>query len=845
MDTKILISLINNAALLLAMCIVYDALSINRETLKQTSRQMLSGIILGTICIAVMLNPLPWHQGIIFDTRSVLLCVAGFFFEPLSAAIAVCMAITYRLLLGGSGVYMGIAVIISSAGLAMLWKILRKSDPANMTLHELYLLGLTVHLVMLGFMALLPSHLVFETIISIGLPVLIVYPIATALLGKMMVGRHAQKRTEAALKESEQNYREIFNATSEAIIIEEVPIGRMLDVNASMLEMYGYDSKEEVLRCNLGDLSANIPPYTTEEARQCIRLAIEEGPQVFEWLAKKKSGDFFWAEISMRSSSIGGHGRVLAVVRDISERKRTQETLRQSEERWQYALEGSGDGVWDREIQTNKVFYSDQWKRMLGYEPDEISHTPTAWKQLIHPEDLEKVMQELRRHERDETPEYLAEYRIRCKDGSYKWILARGKVMIRDAHGNALRIVGTHTDITERKQLEEQLRQAQKMEAVGQLAGGVAHDFNNILTTIIGRTYLLQSRLRGQEDLLAHVEQVALAAERATTLTQSLLSFSREQVMDQRRISLNETVHKASDIFSRLIREDIEITMRLSDKNPIVFGDESQLIQVLMNLATNARDAITGTGRILITTDIVTFDRHTPMAVGGTMPPGAYATLTVTDTGYGMDAATQTRIFEPFFTTKEVGKGTGLGLSVVYGIIRRHSGFLRLQSESGNGTTFSVHLSALVTDNSEVRNKQDELSLPKGRGTILLAEDENAVRLMLQTILSENGYRVIEATNGVEAVLRFSENLYTIDAVLLDVIMPRMNGREARKEILKIRNDVKVIFMSGYSGDIIKEETLREEGVGFIHKPLNPRDVLLQLHEILATPHGAETPCRE
>lgn len=839
MDTKILINLINNATLLLAMCIVYDALSINRDPLKPVVRQILSGIILGTICIAVMLNPLQWQQGIIFDTRSVLLCVAGLFFEPLPAIIAVGMAIAYRLHLGGSGVWMGVAVIVSSAGIAMLWKTLHTRDLASIRLRELYILGLIVHLVMLGFMALLPGHLIVETMASIGVPVLIIFPIATTLLGKIMAGRHARKKTEEALKESEQNYREIFNATSEAIFIDEAPTGKLLDVNASMLEMYGYDSKEEVMRCNIGDLSANIPPYTKEEAIRRIRLAIKEGPQVFEWLARKKNGDVFWVEISLRSSSIGGKGRLLAVVRDISERKLTQETLQQSEERWQYALEGSGDGVWDREIQTDRVFYSEQWKRMLGYEPEEIPHTPASWKELIHPEDREKVMQELRRHERGETPEYLAEYRIRCKDGSYKWILARGKVMVRDADGKALRIVGTHTDITDRKQLEEQLRQAQKMEAVGQLAGGVAHDFNNILTTIIGRTYLLQSRLKGHEDLLTHVEQVALAADRATRLTQSLLSFSREQVMDQQEISLNETVHKASDIFSRLIREDVEITMRLSDRNPRVFGDESQLIQILMNLVTNARDAITETGRILITTDIITVDRHMPMAVGGTMPPGTYAVLTVTDTGQGMDAATQTRIFEPFFTTKEVGKGTGLGLSVVYGIIRRHNGYLGLQSDPGNGTTFSIYLSALVMESSQVGENQEDVPLPKGYGTILLAEDENAVRLMLKTILSENGYRIIEATNGVEAVLKFSENRHTIDAVLLDVIMPRMNGREARTEILKIRRDVKVIFMSGYSGDILKEDALREQDVGFIHKPLNPREVIRQLHEIMATPSDA------
>jgi PAS domain S-box-containing protein len=832
MDSKILIGLINNSALLLAMCIVYDALTINRETIKPMVREILSGVILGAICIAVMLNPLSWYPGIIFDTRSVLLCVAALFFEPLAAIIAVGMAVAYRVHLGGSGVWMGISVILASGSIAMLWKALRKTDLMHVSLLELYTLGLVVHLVMLGFMALLPGHIIVETMAQIGLPVLIVYPLATALLGKMMAGRHARKRTEEALKESEQNYREIFNATSEAILIQEAPGGRLLDVNTSMLEMYGYDSKEEVLRSTIGDLSSKVPPYTQAEALGRVQQSIKEGPQVFEWLARKKSGELFWVEVSLRSSRIGGQSRLLGVVRDVTERKRTEETLRQSEERWQYALEGSGDGVWDRDIQTGRVFYSEQWKRMLGYAPDEVPHTPEAWKGLVHPDDLEKVLAELHRHQRGETPEYLAEYRIRCRDGSYKWVLARGKVTVRDAEGKALRIVGTHSDITDRRRLEEQLRQSQKLEAVGQLAGGVAHDFNNILTTIIGRTYLLQSKLSDRKDLLAHAEQVTLAAERAATLTQSLLSFSREQVMDLRRISLNEAVHKASGIFSRLIREDIEITIRLSEKDPVVFADESQLVQVLMNLVTNARDSIAGTGRISLTTEAHKLDHSKPVTVGGPIPPGSYAALIVSDTGSGMDAPTQAKIFEPFFTTKEVGKGTGLGLSVVYGIVRRHNGYINIQSEPGKGTTFFIYLCSLE-ESAEPHAETEQTVLPQSRGKILLAEDEDGVRLMLRTILTESGFQVVEARTGVEAVLKYSENRHTIDAVLLDVIMPRMNGREAREEILKIRRDAKVIFMSGYPGDILEEETLRQEGVGFIHKPVNPREVILQLQKVL------------
>ena len=280
--------------------------------------------------------------------------------------------------------------------------------------------------------------------------------------------------------------------------------------------------------------------------------------------------------------------------------------------------------------------------------------------------------------------------------------------------------------------------------------------------------------------------------------------------------------------------------MQLSEKDPVVFADESQLVQVLMNLVTNARDAISGTGKISISTEPVILDRHMPMTIGGSIPPRHLCRPVRFGYGQRYGCRNANEDFRASYTTKEVGKGTGLGLSVVYGIINRHNGYMNVQSDPGNGSTFSVYLSSLE-ERSDSRIDTENIALPRGRGTILLAEDESSVRLMLKTILTESGYQVIEAVNGVEATVKFSENRHTIDLVLLDVIMPRMNGRETREEILKIRRDVKVLFMSGYSGDILGEEILRQEGVGFIHKPLNPREIISQLQETLATPGSGDT----
>jgi PAS domain S-box-containing protein len=712
MDTTILKGLLNNSALLLAMCLVYDTVSMSRDPLRPVAKEVASGFILGVIGIAVMMNPLQWYSGIIFDTRSVLLSVSGLFFGPVATVIAMGMTGAYRFYLGGSGAWVGLSVIAATGGIGMLWRRVRNRAPHDFSLLELYVFGVVVHVVMMSLMLLLPGALVAETLSRIGLPVMTIYPVGTVLMGKLMAGRN--------------------------------------------------------------------------------------------------------------------------------KRGLTAEALRESEERWQFALEGSGDGVWDHDIAAGREYYSEQWKRMLGYEPHEIGVTYEAWKELVHPDDRERVLEEARRHLRGEIPVYVAEFRIRCRDGSYKWVLSRGKVMARNEKGEPLRIVGTHSDITDRKRMEEQLNRAQKMEAIGQLAGGVAHDFNNILTTIIGRAYLLESKLADQRDLCNHVEQIALAAERASTLTQRLLAFSREQVVELRRVSLNDVVRKSSELLSRLIREDTEISFRFSDPAPVVLGDEDRLAQILMNLVTNARDAISGPGRIVISTDTARIGQPAESRHGA-VPPGDYAVLSLTDNGTGMDENIRDRIFEPFFTTKEVGKGTGLGLAVVYGIVRQHNGFINVRSEPGQGTTFAFYL-PLLEGSPEDSVAGTEALLPKGHGTILVAEDEDAVRALMTAILVENGYRVVEAENGVEAVARFMENRDAIDAVLLDVIMPRMNGREACEEILKVRPDVKILFVSGYAGDFLDANLLKRRENGFIQKPLRPRELISRIQESLG---ASDSSCRE
>ena len=384
----------------------------------------------------------------------------------------------------------------------------------------------------------------------------------------------------------------------------------------------------------------------------------------------------------------------------------------------------------------------------------------------------------------------------------------------------------------EKKRLEEQLWHAQKMEAVGTLAGGIAHDFNNILTAIIGYGNLLQMEIYENDSARSEVEQILASAERAANLTRSLLAFSRKQLIQSQPITLNENIKDVEKLLTRLIREDIEIKLRLSSEDLIVMADPGQLEQVLMNFATNARDAMPGGGVLTITTESVELKREF-FSAHGPEKPGKYALISISDTGLGMDKKTRERIFDPFFTTKEVGRGTGLGLSMIYGIIKQHEGYIDVSSKPGKGTTFRVYL-PLTESEVDKKKKLESLSrLEGGEETVLIAEDDDSVRTLSKEVLEQSGYKVIEAIDGEDAVGKFDENKEKIQLVLLDVIMPKKNGKEAYEEIRKIRPDIKTVFISGYSSDILHDYDIMEEGINFIAKPVSPEVLLRKVREVL------------
>ena len=401
------------------------------------------------------------------------------------------------------------------------------------------------------------------------------------------------------------------------------------------------------------------------------------------------------------------------------------------------------------------------------------------------------------------------------------------------AIANTLAMIIQHRMVEEEKELlQAQFLQSQKMEAIGHLAGGIAHDFNNILTAIIGYSTLLQQKMKEDDPMRSMVNSVISSAERAANLTQELLAFSRKQIINPKPVEINDLVKDMEKLLLRLIGEDIEFRTILSEQQLWVVADRGQLEQVIMNLITNARDAMPGGGILSIETATVEITRRQMDEQRDVIRPGRYAVISISDTGTGMDEETKEHIFEPFYTTKDVGKGTGLGLSVVYGIVKQHNGHIKVYSEKGHGTTFRIYLPLGKADIKEEKTEQ-RVELRGGTETVLLAEDESAVRELIKTVLTERGYEVIEAVDGRDAIEKFTVNRDRINLMILDVVMPEKSGREVYEEIKRIRPDIKVLFTSGYTSNIIQQKGVLDEGINFISKPVSPDELLIKVREVL------------
>lgn len=516
---------------------------------------------------------------------------------------------------------------------------------------------------------------------------------------------------------------------------------------------------------------------------------------------------------------------------DITERKRAEAAVKLSEERFRLVARASTDVIWDWDLRDNRLWWNENFCVLFGYDRDQVAPGPESWADHIHISDRERVLRSIHQTVDGSANTWSDQYRFIHADGHPVNVIDRGFV-IRDETGKAIRMLGSMIDVTERLNLEERLRQAQKMEAVGQLTGGVAHDFNNLLTVILGNSELLRDHLEHEAKLLPLVDMTVRAAERGAELTHRLLAFARRQALEPKLVDLNQLLGGMDGMLRRTLAENIDIELVRGGALWLAEVDPGQLEVALLNLAINARDAMASGGCLTLETANTELDEdyarlHEEVA------PGQYVVISVSDTGHGMAPEVIARAFEPFFTTKEVGKGSGLGLSMVYGFVKQSGGHIKIYSEVGDGTTIKLYLPRAKTKDIGAFQENPSNTSTGGREHILVVEDDELVRTNLINQLMSLGYRVTDAHNGPQALdlIRRHPN---IDLLFTDIVMPGgLNGRQLADAAKQIRPDLKVLFTSGYTENAIVHHGRLDKGVHLLSKPYRRQEVAEKVRKVL------------
>jgi two-component system, cell cycle sensor histidine kinase and response regulator CckA len=629
---------------------------------------------------------------------------------------------------------------------------------------------------------------------------------------------------QEALKASETRYRRLFETAKDGILILDFQSGQITDVNPILVEMLGYTHAEFLGKKlweigSFRDISASRSAFNDLQTQGSVR---------YEHLPlETKGGRRIDVEFISNVYPVDGIQVVQCNIRDITDRKRAEEALRKSGEEYSRFFQSNLAGNFVSAPDGTLLACNSAFARMFGFASVE-----EALKQnlgALYPDSIarEAFLKALRSRRQLEP----SEVELRHRDGRPVYVI-ESAIGTFDEHGELTEILGYLIDETGRKKAEAQLSQAQKMEAVGRLAGGIAHDFNNLLNVIFGYSELLLLRMQ-ESDLRSMVENIRKAAVTASSLTEQLLTFSRREELDREVLDLNSIVSEmAGTLLPRLIGENIEVTTVLSPgSRGRVKANLGQVKQVILNLALNARDAVQGVGKISIQVKDV-FLREGHSQHHGDIAPGWYVCLTLTDTGRGMDESRLSRVFEPYFTTKKRGQGTGLGLSVVYGIVDQHGGHIRVESKLGHGTTFEIYLPRAEEAIAPIRVTNINYDALRGSETILLVEDSDALREMTGSFLKMQGYTVIEAPNGAAAVKAIEQYTAPIHLMLTDVIMPDISGPELAKRVTSLRPDIKVLYVSGYTGDLLQRYGISESNGFFVQKPFSLDNLARRIREL-------------
>jgi two-component system, cell cycle sensor histidine kinase and response regulator CckA len=1068
----IYIDLIFNLALLVALSVVSGFIE---QRLPRHSRFgiLMQGVLFGGAAVIGMLRPLDLGSGLIFDGRSVMVSLCALFYGPLSVFLAVLMTIGCRVWIGGVGMIMGVIVILLSAGIGLITRFLLKPEQEPPSTFHLYLFGLAVHLAMVATMFTLPSHMAMSVMGQIGFPVMLLYPLATILVGKILsdqvsarcfitdlqktkqnlditlqsigeavistcvkgnvvlmnpvaetltgwksreaqgkpidevfnivnaktheciadpvkkvlIGdcltgfenhillnakngseyyitlsaapicdskrkifgvvfvfrdvteahkaqeslRRSEERFQRALenipdivaiyssdlkiqfinrnmsrftrhpvsefsgkcdeqiwlmevhqiylpmlqraletgfiqfldtdllipsmgirnlnircvplfdetgnvqelmtitqdlteqKQKDKEYKELIDGMNDAVFVIDFE-GNFVEVNKAAVEVLGY-SRNELLSMGPMDIDSYLSTEDIKDLGESIKL---HNKHIFETLHKTKNGNIIPMEISSSQLTYGGNQVVLSIARDITERKEAESEY----ERLIAAIEHAGETIFITDPDGTIEYVNPAFEQITGYKKEEvIGQTPRILKSGHQGEMFYREMwntissgetwQGRMVNKRKDDTFYTEEATISS---------------IKDNSGKIINYVAVAHDITEHLRLMAQFQQAQKMESVGRLAGGIAHDYNNILSVIIGFTELAMDKVDPNELLYEDLQEILRAANRSVDITRQLLAFARKQVISPKVLNLNETVESMLKMLRRLIGENIELAWMPETNLWPVKMDPAQVEQILANMCVNARDAIKNIGKINIKTQNKSFDNHFNNNQAGTIS-GDYVVLSISDNGNGMDKETLDKIFDPFFTTKEIGQGTGLGLATVYGIVNQNNGFINVFSKPGKGTTFKIYLLRHpdnLNDFIETSVKSTLEVVPISLGEkVLVVEDEVSILKLAETILISLGYSVLTANTPNEAIRLARNHTGEIHLLMTDVVMPDINGWDLADRLLSFYPNLKCLFMSGYTTNVIADRGVLDEGIHFIQKPFSKKELAAKMREIL------------
>ena len=638
----------------------------------------------------------------------------------------------------------------------------------------------------------------------------------------------AELAAELALK-SEQQFARTFFSSPVAKALSRIADATTIEVNDAYLTTFGVTRAQIV-----GHTPAEAGIEIAEDAQRALQahLAAHRDVRGHELEITSEGDQTCVVLLSSQQIEFGGEAVALTTFVDITARKLAEQAAERMNAQFSQLANAISEVFWLADVKTRRLIYiSPGYALVWGRSCEELLRSQSSWLEAIHPDDRARVRAAIG-GQREGT--YNETYRILRPDGELRWIHDHAfpvHARAEDPTSEVVRIAGVARDITDQRMLEVQLRQTQKLESIGLLAGGIAHDFNNVLTAILAHAELMQLSLPEDHELQESIQTILSSGRRAAHLTRNLLSFSRRQIVSRRPIALQRIANGVANLVGPILREDITLSLELAASDVMVMADEAELEQIVMNLVTNARDAMPKGGKICISVGEFTVDDAFILAHGGGLL-GKCAVLTVTDTGEGMSAETVEKIFEPFFTTKEAGRGTGLGLATTHSVVEEHGGKITVDSAPGKGTKMSIYLpltAAVVAPSTALEAKAGA----RGNETILVAEDEEVVRSVISRLLRSHGYRVIEAVDGQDAIDKFRNESGHIDLVLTDMVMPRRSGLDIYDVVSGFRQGTKVIFTSGYAADVIDQKRVTEQHLQLLAKPVRPTVLLETIRRVL------------